>query len=39
MPVNDIWIAAATMVSGGRLVTFDRHFAKIEGLDCLILEA
>lgn len=37
VPVNDIWIAAATMDVGGRLLTFDQHFGKIEGLDYLLL--
>ncbi len=39
IPVNDIWISAATLDCGGRLVTFDRHFEKVEGLDCLILDS
>jgi predicted nucleic acid-binding protein len=39
IPVNDIWISATTMDCGGRLVTFDRHFEKVEGLDCLILDS
>lgn len=39
IPVNDIWIAAATLDCGGHLFTFDRHFEKIEGLDLTLLEA
>jgi len=38
VPVNDIWIAAATWTSGACLVTFDQHFRKFTGLPCLILE-
>jgi tRNA(fMet)-specific endonuclease VapC len=38
IPVNDVWIAAATVDCGGRLVTFDRDFERVEGLDCVILE-
>ena len=32
IPLNDIWIAATTLETGGHLVTFDRHFKKIKGL-------
>jgi tRNA(fMet)-specific endonuclease VapC len=38
IPVNDIWIAASTAESAAHLLTFDRHFAQVEGLDCSILE-
>ena len=37
IPVNDIWIAAAAVDSGGCLVTFDRDFERVQGLDCIIL--
>ncbi len=37
VPVNDLWIAAAAIDSGGRLVTFDKDFGRIEALDCTIL--
>jgi len=33
IPVNDIWIAAATLDCGGRLLTFDQHFSRIQELD------
>jgi predicted nucleic acid-binding protein len=36
--VNDIWIAATVFDCGGHLVTFDQHFAKVEGLDLTLLE-
>lgn len=39
VPVNDIWISATAMDCGGRLVTFDRHFEKVAGLDCLLLDS
>lgn len=32
LPVNDIWIAAATLDCGGTLLTFDRDFSRIQGL-------
>lgn len=38
LPVNDIWIAAATMDCGGTLLTFDRDFGRIAGLGHLTLE-
>jgi predicted nucleic acid-binding protein len=31
-PLNDVWIAASCMEHGARLLTFDRHFAAIDGL-------
>jgi tRNA(fMet)-specific endonuclease VapC len=37
VPVNDMWIAASAIDSGGHLVTFDHDFKRIEGLDCTIL--
>lgn len=35
LPTNDVWIAAATLESGARLVTYDRHFDKVPGLAVL----
>ncbi|MGA2548314.1 MAG: type II toxin-antitoxin system VapC family toxin [Rectinemataceae bacterium] len=32
IPLNDVWIAASCMEHGARLLTFDRHFAAIDGL-------
>lgn len=32
IPTNDIWIAAHTMETGADLVSFDRHFDRVEGL-------
>jgi predicted nucleic acid-binding protein len=32
IPVNDIWIAAATIDVGAHLITFDKDFSKVEGL-------
>ena len=37
LPVNDIWIAAATLDCGGTLLTFDRDFQHISGLDHMTL--
>jgi tRNA(fMet)-specific endonuclease VapC len=39
IPVNDIWIAAATVDSGAHLLTFDKDFGRVAGLDCTILDA
>ena len=38
IPVNDLWIAAETLDCGGHLLTFDRHFERIDGLDCTVLK-
>jgi tRNA(fMet)-specific endonuclease VapC len=32
LPVNDVWIAAVTVVRGATLVTNDAHFAYVDGL-------
>ncbi len=32
IPINDVWIAASCMEHGAMLVSFDSHFANIEGL-------
>lgn len=37
LPVNDIWIAAATLDCGGTLLTFDRDFQRIRGMDHMML--
>jgi tRNA(fMet)-specific endonuclease VapC len=37
IPVNDIWIAAITVESGGELLTFDSDFEKIENLRVSVL--
>ena len=39
LPVNDIWIAATTLDCGGTLLTFDRDFERIPGLDVMQLSA
>lgn len=33
IPTNDLWIAACTVETGGELLTFDRHFRHVEGLE------
>jgi predicted nucleic acid-binding protein len=38
LPVNDIWIAAATLDCGGTLLTFDRDFGRVPGLDHITLD-
>jgi tRNA(fMet)-specific endonuclease VapC len=32
IPTNDVWIAAHALESGADLVSFDRHFERIEGV-------
>lgn len=32
IPTNDIWIAAHAMETGGDLLSFDRHYALVDGL-------
>lgn len=32
IPLNDIWIAAHTIETGSKLITFDSHFRNITGL-------
>lgn len=32
IPLNDIWIAAHTIETGSKLITFDLHFRNIAGL-------
>ena len=37
IPTNDIWIAAAALQVGARVVTFDTDFTRIPGLDAHVL--
>jgi tRNA(fMet)-specific endonuclease VapC len=39
VPANDIWIAAAALDCGGTLLTFDRDFERIPGIDRMVLTA
>jgi tRNA(fMet)-specific endonuclease VapC len=32
IPMNDAWIASHATESGSHLVTFDAHFARVQGL-------
>lgn len=32
IPTNDIWIAAAALENGGRVVAYDDHFGRVPGL-------
>jgi tRNA(fMet)-specific endonuclease VapC len=32
IPLNDIWIAAHTIETGSKIITFDSHFKNINGL-------
>jgi predicted nucleic acid-binding protein len=37
IPINDVWIAAATIDRGAHLLTFDGHFGAVDSLDATIL--
>ena len=39
VPVNDLWIAAATIDAGAHLLTYDHDFGRIGGLNATILTA
>lgn len=32
IPINDVWIAAQALETGSVLITYDAHFAKVQGL-------
>jgi tRNA(fMet)-specific endonuclease VapC len=38
IPANDMWIAAAAIDQGACLLTFDRDFEHVAGLDRIVLE-
>jgi predicted nucleic acid-binding protein len=38
IPINDVWIAACCMSSGGMLLTRDKHFESVDQLDKIILQ-
>jgi tRNA(fMet)-specific endonuclease VapC len=38
IPINDVWIAACALDRGAQLISFDRHFDKVLGLDVAILD-
>lgn len=33
IPINDVWIAAHALEVNAKLITYDKHFGYIEGLD------
>jgi tRNA(fMet)-specific endonuclease VapC len=39
IPTNDMWIAAQTMESGAELLSFDEHYASVDGLAWRRLQA
>ena len=39
LPTNDVWIAASAAREGAAVLTFDRHFEKIQRVGSLVLEA
>jgi len=38
IPLNDVWIGATAMALKAPLLTYDKHFAKIEGLNLILKE-
>jgi len=38
IPINDVWIAAATLTANADLLTFDSDFENIDGLRCTVLQ-
>jgi tRNA(fMet)-specific endonuclease VapC len=38
IPINDVWIAACCMETGGTLLTRDKHFEFIDQIETIILE-
>ena len=39
LPINDVWIAACCMETGGSLVTRDRHFRHVEQIETMIIDS
>jgi tRNA(fMet)-specific endonuclease VapC len=37
IPINDVWIAACCMETGGTLVTRDRHFRQVEQIETMVI--
>ena len=37
LPINDVWIAACCMETGGTLVTRDRHFRQIDQIETIVI--
>ena len=39
IPINDVWIAACCMETGGSLVTRDRHFSHVDQIETVVLDS
>jgi tRNA(fMet)-specific endonuclease VapC len=37
IPTNDIWIGACALDAGAHVISYDRDFGRMTGLDCTIL--
>ena len=37
IPINDVWIAACCMETGGTLVTRDRHFRHVDQIEAMVI--
>jgi len=38
IPLNDVWIGATAVALNAPLLTYDKHFSKIEGLNLILKE-
>ena len=38
IPINDVWIAACCMETGGTLLTRDQHFQRVEQIETMVLK-
>jgi predicted nucleic acid-binding protein len=38
IPINDVWIAACCMETGGTLITKDRHFQRVDQIETICIE-
>ena len=39
IPINDVWIAACCMETGGALVTRDRHFSHVDQIETVVIDS
>lgn len=37
IPINDVWIAACCMATGGTLVTRNRHFRHVDQIEAMVI--
>ena len=39
LPINDVWIAACCMETGGTLLTRDQHFKYVDQIESIVLDS